>query len=131
MALLLMAYNEMLKVRGAGEVREQTLALINSLEEFLTSAPMARGAAQGEKALSGFVLHVKCDEGQSLDVVDAMNGVPVLSMKSDEGIDLLFSTKVEHSDLMEKVAVALASLDFEPDFTVTNNIDVDTDEGVQ
>ena len=60
-----------------------------------------------------------------------MNGVPVLSMKSDEGIDLLFSTKVEHSDLMEKVAVALASLDFEPDFTVTNDIDVDTDEGVQ
>ena len=131
MALLLMAYNEMLKVRGAGAVREQTLALINSLEEFLTSAPMSRGAAQGEKALSGFVLHVKCDEGQSLDVVEAMSGVPVLSMKSDDGIDLLFSTKVEHGDLMEKVAVALASLDFEPDFTVTNDIDVDTDEGVQ
>ena len=131
MALLLMAYNEMLKVRGAGEVREQTLALINSLEEFLTSAPMSRGAEQGEKALSGFVLHVKCDEGQSLDVVEAMSGVPVLSMKSDDGIDLLFSTKVEHGDLMEKVAVALASLDFEPDFTVTNDIDVDTDEGVQ
>lgn len=131
MALLLMAYNEMLKVRGAGTVREQTLALINSLEEFLTSAPMSRGAEQGEKALSGFVLHIKCDEGQSLDVVESMSGVPVLSMKAEDGIDVLFSTKVEHDDLMEKVAIALASLDFEPDFTVTNDIDVDTDEGVQ
>ena len=131
MALLLMAYNEMLKIRGAGELRTATLALINEVEQFLTSAPMSRGMEQGEKALSGYVVHVKCEDAQALDVVESMNGVPVLSMKTDEGIDLLFSTKVEHSDLMEKVAFALATLDFVPDFRITNDIDVDTDEGVQ
>ncbi len=131
MALLLMAYNEMLKVRGAGEVREQTLALINSLEEFLTSAPMARAADQGEKTLSGYIMHVRCKDAEALDVVEAMNGVPVLSLKTDEGLDLLFSTKVAHEELIEKVAYGLAKLDFAPEFTITNNIDVDTEEGVQ
>tara|TARA_B100000902_G_scaffold154129_3_gene150613 strand:- start:325 stop:1950 length:1626 start_codon:yes stop_codon:yes gene_type:complete len=129
MALLLMAYNAMLPVRGASELRESTLAVINALEEFLTSNPAS--AENSEKALSGFVVHVKCNDNQALDVVDAMNGVSVLSFKSEEGVDLHFSTKIAHDELLEKVAFGLASLEFDPQFTITDNTSVDTDEGVQ
>jgi hypothetical protein len=34
-------------------------------------------------------------------------------------VDVHFTTEVEESELVEKVAVALATLDFEPQFEVT------------
>lgn len=129
MALLLMAYNEMLKLRGAGELREATLALIAGVEEYLTSAPMSRPGEQGEKVTSGFVVHVKCSDVEALNVNKAVSVLPVFTFKADDGVDVHFSTQMEEGELMEKVAFALASLDFDPQVTVSRSID--TDEGVQ
>jgi HK97 family phage prohead protease len=129
MALLLMAYNEMLKLRGAGELREATLTLIGAVEDFLTEAPMSRPGEQGEKVTSGFVVHVKCSEKEALAVNGAMSGLPVFSFKSEDGVDVHFTTELEEEELMEKVAVSLAGLAFEPEVTVTRPID--TTEGVQ
>ena len=130
MALLLMAYNEMLKIRGAGEVREATLSLINELEGFLTSAPMSRPMEQGEKVTSGFVVHIKCSDNESFDVSSAVADVPVFTFKSEDGVDLHFSTKVEHEELLAKVATALAGLSFDPEITVSKPA-LDTEDGVE
>jgi HK97 family phage prohead protease len=129
MALLLMAYNEMLKLRGAGELREATLSLIGAVEDFLTEAPMSRPSEQGEKVTSGFVVHVKCSEREALTVSGAMSSLPVFSFKSEDGVDVHFTTELAEEELMEKVAISLAGLDFDPEVTVTRPID--TDEGVQ
>ena len=123
MALLLMAYNEMLKIRGAGGVREATLNLIKDVEEFLTAAPMSLPGEQGEKVTSGFVVHVKCSEIESFDVACAVAMVPVFAFKAEGGVDLHFSTKIEHQELLEKVAIALAGLEFEPNIFVTKPVD--------
>ena len=131
MALLLMAYNEMLKIRGAGELREATLGLINEVEKFLTTAPMSRPTEQGEKATSGFVVHVKCSELEALSVSKAVSDVPVYAFKSDAGVDLHFSTIVEHEELLGKVAGALARLDFDPQITVSKPEHLDTEDGVE
>jgi len=131
MALLLMAYNEMLKIRGAGELRELTLALIGEVENFLTEAPMSRPSEQGEKVTSGFVVHVKCSEVESFDVSSAVAQVPVFAFKSDDGVDLHFSAKVEHQELLEKVASALAVLSFEPNISVSKPENLDTATGVE
>jgi hypothetical protein len=131
MALLLMAYNEMLKIRGAGELREATLGLINEVEKFLTTAPMSRPAEQGEKATSGFVVHVKCSELEALSVSKVVADVPVFAFKSDAGVDLHFSTVVEHEELLGKVAGALAGLDFDPQITVSKPDHLDTEDGVE
>lgn len=129
MALLLMAYNEMLKLRGAGELREATLRLIAGVEDYLTSAPMSRGAEQGEKSTSGFIVHIKCSDTEALDISSSLVGVPVFSFKTDDGVDVHFSSSVEHDELMVKVADSLATLEFVPVISVTSPID--TDEGVQ
>lgn len=129
MALLLMAYNEMLKIRGAGELREATLGLIDSVEKFLTSAPMSRTDEQGEKVTSGFIVHVQCADTKAFDVSTAVSDVPVFVFKSEDGVDLHFSTKVEHEELLEKVATALAGLEFDPEISVS--LPVDTDSGVK
>lgn len=131
MALLLMAYNEMLKIRGAGEVREATLSLINELEDFLTSAPMSRPMEQGEKVTSGFVVHVKCSDNEAFDVSGAVAEVPVFTFKSEDGVDLHFSTKVEHEELLAKVATALAGLSFDPEISVSKPATLDTEDGVE
>jgi HK97 family phage prohead protease len=131
MALLLMAYNEMLKIRGAGELREATLGLINEVEKFLTTAPMSRPAEQGEKATSGFVVHVKCSELEAFSVSKAVADVPVFAFKSDTGVDLHFSTGVEHEELLGKVAGALAALNFDPQITVSKPDHLDTEDGVE
>lgn len=131
MALLLMAYNEMLKIRGAGEVREATLSLINELEDFLTSAPMSRPMEQGEKVTSGFVVHVKCSDTEAFDVSSAVAQVPVFTFKSEDGVDLHFSTKVEHGELLAKVATALAGLSFDPEISVSKPATLDTEDGVE
>jgi len=129
MALLLMAYNEMLKLRGAGDLREATLQLISGVEDYLTSAPMSRAGEQGEKSTSGFIVHIKCSDAEALDVSSSLAGVPVFSFKTDNGVDVHFSANVEHDELMVKVADSLAGLDFVPVISVTDPID--TDEGVQ
>ena len=131
MALLLMAYNEMLKLRGASNLREATLSLINEVEKFLTSAPMSRPAEQGEKVTSGFIVHVKCDDNNAFDVSKAVANVPVYAFKTSEGVDLHFSTKMEHEELLVKVAGALAGLDFDPQISVTQSTDLDTEDGVK
>jgi HK97 family phage prohead protease len=131
MALLLMAYNEMLKIRGAGELREATLSLINEVENFLTEAPMSRSMEQGEKVTSGFIVHVKCSEVESFDVSSAVAQVPVFAFKSEDGVDLHFSAKVEHQELLEKVASALAVLSFEPNISVSKPENLDTAAGVE
>lgn len=129
MALLLMAYNEMLKLRGAGALRETTLELIAGVEDYLTEAPMSRPMEQGEKTVSGFVVHVKCSDDEALDVSSTLSTVPVFSFKTDEGVDVHFSTKMDHDELMVKVADSLATLEFVPNISITEPID--TDEGVQ
>jgi len=131
MALLLMAYNEMLKIRGAGEVREATLGLISSLEDFLTSAPMSRPMEQGEKVTSGFVVHVKCAEHEAFDVSHVLAGVPVFTFKSEDGVDVHFSAQFKHEELMEQVASSLAYLTFDPEISVSKPDTLDTEDGVE
>jgi hypothetical protein len=131
MTLLLMAYNEMLKLRGAGELREATLGLIDEVEKFLTSAPMSLPAEQNEKITSGFIVHVKCADSHAFDVSKAMVDVPVFAFKTIDGVDLHFSTKMNHEELMIKVASALANLEFDPQISITQNTDLDTDNGVE
>ena len=90
---------------------------------------MSRAGEQGEKVTSGFVVHVKCAEAEAFDVSAAVSDVPVFAFKSEDGVDLHFSTKVEHEELLEKVATALAGLEFDPEISVSQP--VDTDNGVQ
>jgi len=90
---------------------------------------MSRPMEQGEKAVSGFVVHVKCSDDEALDVSSALSAVPVFSFKTDEGVDVHFSTKMDHDELMVKVADSLATLEFVPSISITEPID--TDEGAQ
>ena len=78
---------------------------------------------------SGFVVHVKCSDDEALDVSSALSAVPVFSFKTDEGVDIHFSTKMDHDELMVKVADSLATLEFVPNISITEPID--TDEGAQ
>ncbi|MEK9767929.1 MAG: HK97 family phage prohead protease [Betaproteobacteria bacterium] len=129
MALLLMAYNEMLKLRGASTLRDATLSLISEVEEFLTEAPMSRPGEQGEKTESGLVVHVKCGEDATLDLGRALGNLPVIARKSESGVDIHFTDEMKEEWLMEKVAIALSELKFDVDIAVTRPID--TDAGVQ
>ena len=131
MALLLMAYNEMLKIRGAGDVREAALDLINQLESFLTEAPMSRPAEQGEKELSGFVVHVKCQDTDVIGVARSLGDLPVVAEKSATGVDIHFTSAMKHEWLLEKVAVALSSLDFTAADMLTITKPIDTNSGVE
>jgi len=129
MALLLMAYNEMLKLRGASDLRDATLALISEVEGFLTEAPMARPGEQGEKTETGLVVHVKCGEAATLDLGRALGNLPVVARKSESGVDIHFTDEMKEEWLMEKVAIALSELKFDVDIAVTRPID--TGSGVQ
>lgn len=124
MALMLMAYNEMLKLRGATEVREATLSVISALEEFLTEAPMSIGMEQGEKIASGVIVHVKCSEIEALSVSKAVADLPVFTFKSDSGVDVHFTTLAEEDEIFEKVAFALAKLDFDPGLKFTRPTEI-------
>jgi len=116
MALLLMAYNAMIPLKGAGKEREATLALISLIEDFMVkmSEEEVEVVVATEKATSGFVVNVKCDEAEAFEVLDKVKSLPVLSVRTEEGLDLLFGKDHEHNDLLEKVAVSIASLSFEP-----------------
>ncbi len=129
LALLMMAYNEMIPLRGAGELRDSTLELIEGVGRYLADSPASLELEKGAK--SGFILHVKCDELQSLDVTQSVAHIPVFSFKSDSGVDIHFSTKMDHQELLEKVATSLSTLDFDPDLSVTKPKDVDTNSGVE
>ena len=80
---------------------------------------------------SGFIVHVKCSEVESFDVSSAVAQVPVFAFKSEDGVDLHFSAKVEHQELLEKVASALAVLSFEPNISVSKPENLDTAAGVE
>lgn len=132
MTLILMAYNEMLKMKGAGDVRDATLALIAALSDYMTKKMDSDGDMDNsptveydreEKITSGFVLHVKCSAKEALKASNAVASLPVFSSKSDDGLDVHFTTEMSEKELMVKVANALASLDFNPDISVSRNVD--------
>ena len=129
MTLLLMAYNEMLKMRGGGKLRNSMLALINDVEEFMTSEGAPSEYPPKPNPTSGFVVHVKCKGTQAFDVSSVMAGIPVFVFKSEEGVDLHFAAGIEHTELLKKVATALAGLEFDPSISVSKP--VDTDAGVK
>jgi len=92
---------------------------------------MSRPMEQGEKVTSGFVVHVKCSDNEAFDVSGAVAEVPVFTFKSEDGVDLHFSTKVEHEELLAKVATALAGLSFDPEISVSKPATLDTEDGVE
>ena len=75
-------------------------------------------------------MHIKCSDNESFDVSSAVADVPVFTFKSEDGVDLHFSTKVEHEELLTKVATALAGLSFDPEITVSKPV-LDTEDGVE
>ena len=114
MTLLLMAYNEMLKLNGAAALRSKTLSLISDLEKFMVSK---KPSGDDE---SGFVIRMKCHPSQVKAVERAMTELPVYLERSADGVNIKFSTKLDHDTLLFKTAEALSSLDFEPVFSVSN-----------
>lgn len=114
MTLLLMAYNEMLKLNGAAALRSKTLSLISDLEKFMVSK---KPSGDDE---SGFVIRMKCHPSQVKSVERAMSELPVYMERSANGVDIKFSTKLDHETLLFKTAEALSSLEFEPVFSVVN-----------
>ena len=59
-----------------------------------------------------------------------MSDVPVFLFKTENGVDIHFSNEMGHSELMSKVANALAALDFDPQVSVTKPSGVDTGYGI-
>ena len=117
MALLLMAYNAMIPLKGAGKEREATLALISMVEDFMVKMreEQVEVVIASKKATSGFVVTLKCDEAEAFEVLDNVKTLPVLPVRTEDGIDLLFAKDYEHDDLLEKVAFSIAGLSFEPE----------------
>ena len=117
MALLLMAYNAMIPLKGAGKEREATLALISMVEDFMVKMreEQVEVIIASKKATSGFVVTLKCDEAEAFEVLDNVKTLPVLPVRTEDGIDLLFAKDYEHDDLLEKVAFSIAGLSFEPE----------------
>lgn len=131
MTTLLMAYNNMLPIMGAGELRSDTLELIAKLEKFMTEqreVPMTTPATQERKGVSGFYLDLNY-EGDMFDAVKAaLEGVPVFAEKAESGTAVHFSEDMSRDDLMEKVAYALAELDFDLKVTPCGDVDNETGE---
>ena len=125
MALLLMAYNAMIPLKGAGKEREATLALISMVEDFMVEMreEQVEVVIASEKATSGFVVNLKCGEAEAFEVLDTVKTLPVLPVRTEDGIDLLFAKDYEHDDLLEKVAFSIAGLSFEP--TVSSRFEDD------
>ena len=117
MALLLMAYNAMIPLKGAGKEREATLALISMVEDFMVKMreEQVEVIIASKKATSGFIVNLKCDEAEAFEVLDNVKTLPVLPVRTEDGIDLLFAKDYEHDDLLEKVAFSIAGLSFEPE----------------
>ena len=118
MALLLMAYNAMIPLKDAGKEREATLALISMVEDFMVKMREEEVeviiASEYEKATSGFIVNLKCGEAEAFEVLDKVKTLPVLPVRTADGIDLLFAKDYKHDDLLEKVAFSIAGLSFEP-----------------
>lgn len=135
MTTLLMAYNNMIPITGAGKLRSQTLALISALEEFLTEQrekPMVEAMGemvQRKKSTSGFVLEVKCDDDASFDITKAVATLPMFAFKSEDGVDLHFAADEDETDLMKKTAEALSSIESELSFATRRETEIDTESG--
>lgn len=133
MALLLMAYNAMLPLQGAKKEREALLGMIDMLEDFMT------GKMQQEvevvmatpKSVSGYVVNVKCQGDQKFEVIDQMRRIPVYASQTAEGVNLHFSTKANHDDLLKRVARRISRLSFEPEVSGKFQEQVDTNSGVK
>lgn len=135
MTTLLMAYNNMIPITGAGKLRSQTLSLISALEEFLTDQrekPMMDAMsemARKKKSTSGFVLEVKCDDETSFNVTKAVSTLPLFAFKADGGVDLHFGADEDEQDLMMKTAEALSLIESEFSFSTRRETEIDTDNG--
>jgi len=133
MALMLMAYNAMLPLKGAKKEREALLGMIDLLEDYMT------GKMQQEvevvmatpKSVSGYVVNVKCQGDQKFEVMDQMRRIPVYASQTAEGVNLHFSTKANHDDLLKRVARRISRLSFEPEVSGKFQEQVDTNSGVK
>jgi hypothetical protein len=133
MALLLMAYNAMLPLKGATKERETLLGMIDMLEDFMVQdneeeVEVVMGAS---KSVSGYVVNVKCSGDQKFDVMDSMRRVPVYAQDAPNGVDLFFSSRAKHDVVMERVAKGLARLSFDPVVSGRFEKEVDTNSGVK
>lgn len=116
MTTLLMAYNNMLPIMGAGPLRAETLKLIAKLEAFMTkqreATPVSVMPMNDGKSASGFIVEMNYDGDNHESVKSVLDGIPVYSEKTATGTLIEFSTDEARDDIMEKVAYALAKLDF-------------------
>jgi len=133
MALLLMAYNAMLPLKGASKERETLLGMIDLLEDFMVQdneeeVEVVMGAS---KSVSGYVVSVKCVGEQKFDVMDSMRRVPVYALEVKNGVDLYFTSKAKHETIMDRVAKGLARLPFDPVVSGRFEKEVDTNSGVK
>ena len=115
MALLLMAYNEMLKWRGASNVRSATLRLISDVEKFLTSAPAAMSTAQGEeKAVDFTTVQIKATNSQCIEIKNVVKDIAIKTELYDNCLEITVCTKTDRDGALRALAEKLAALDFYP-----------------
>jgi HK97 family phage prohead protease len=125
MATLLMTYNNLIPMMGAGKIRSELLKMVQKLEEFMTTVrekPTVTPDMLG-KELSGFVVQVKTDDDKTDIISSVLEDAPVYAVKADGGVDVHFSTDMARDEIMEKVAYALADLDFDFDIETRDDID--------
>ena len=83
------------------------------------------------KSVSGYVVNVKCQGDQKFEVIDQMRRIPVYASQTAEGVNLHFSTKANHDDLLKRVARRISRLSFEPEVSGKFQEQVDTNSGVK
>ena len=126
MATLLMTYNNLIPVPGAGKVRAEMLKLVSMLEDFMTSVretPTVTPQMMGKDNLSGFVVEVKCDADDSDTIAGVLESSPVHLVKSADSVDIYFVDEFSREEIMEKVALALAKVDCAFDINVRDEVD--------
>lgn len=134
MSTLLMTFNNLLKVPGAAKVRAETLKLVEMLEEFMTTVrekPSVMLSVPSGKELSGFVVELKCGTDRYDEVSNVLSEAPVYAEKSDNGTNIHFLADMSRDEIMEKVAYALAGLDFDFDISTRDDeFDIENTEAL-
>ena len=119
------AYTKLLTVKGATDVRGKVKEVLREVKSFLDSV---EEEIEKEVGLSGYVVHVKCTQPETVQVFQAVIDIPVYATVHEKGIDLRCTDEVEHDELMGMLAKSLAKLPFDPNISVSAPEDTDSED---